>query len=615
MNYSQTSKHQTTDEHAKLTKYKYPFVCCDFEPQPLNISLDEGFTYGNVVKIITNINDQIKKIFNQRNGTVSDNKFDYYDKVLSEINESNYFTEYNLLFYLFANDKIRIRLTFGGSESGSSNESFYKKTIVNDHNMAAKIMFIYLAVNSKKYKSISFGGIDQLNKTCKHITVEFYYASPSADNYTSPGANYTTTSYYDTLVIAKTVLNKNSMEILGKSNFDILRKMLFSSSFSKLNFILDKFNKLPFIDREYLMAKHGFISWALGVRNFDDIDMNIFNVYSPAIQEFLTALREHMDVDIIAAIPGSNYIIRNYQYAFLSKKYLGVANTYNYIFDPNAYGYIFGIKVFNVNWHMNMRYLIGRPKDCSEILYFNETTKSHFPVPPIPETKLTFKMKDSKSYHTHSMIHVMEKYGINDAKPEIFENAETYYMAVMIAKSYKFVTPLYWSKHNMMDIYGKYADSTLNKEFIEFVDNWDLPDSMIKMSIIKDINTSNSIIDNNSLVIDIIKQLQIQKPYMACLGRFILLFNGADVPGELNDIELIDKLSGFDLKAYELKVDDLKKIESNKPVMPELDEHNEHPLGPQYALLKEINRWKSYYDKSIDFVNLIRNILTSSDSL
>lgn len=561
-----------------LTKYSYPFLCCDFDPQTLiGVQSINEFTYENVKLIITEINRQIKPIHSDRW------QFDYYDKLLVEINETNYRTDYNLLFYLFANNKVRIKMIFDKPFSSSPNV-FYKKTIANKNNIAAKLLFTHAAVNSKKYSNISFNKIDALSKSCREIKIEFYSGDVNDQ--------YATNTYYDTLIIAKTILNKNSMEILELSNFDILRKMLFSSSFNKLNFILENFNKLPFIDREYIVAKHGFISWALGVRNFDDIDMNILNVYSPAVEKFLALLREHINVDIIAAIPGSNYIIRNYQYAFLSQKYLGVSNTYDYIFDPNAYGYIFGIKVFNLSWHMGIRYLIGRPKDCSEIIYFNETTRSKFPVPPIPEVKVTFKMKDSQSYHTHGMIHVLKKYGIIDAEPEVFDKALSYYMNVMVAKSRNFVIPLHWNTAKLEKIYAQYSDIAINDEFAKFVNDWELPDSMISISLLD---------DGDKDIIETIKRLKVEEKYVARLNEF-LSFLG--VNGGLKELE---KLT--DLDKYETKCDVLSALEPKKPKMPEIPPTIEHPLGFKYGLLKEINIWKTYYDKSVDFINIVQNVL------
>ena len=580
--------------------YKYPFICCDFEPEILVINglAADGFSYENVVKIITEINKEIKLISSDRW------VFDYYDRTLANINNDNYKTDTNLLFYIFANNKVRMQITFDNAES----YGFYSKKIPNVNNLAAKVLHIYYAVNSRKYKFIPFDKIEQISKKCENITVTFYEGSDETDS--GNISTVFTQNYYDTLLFAKTFLNNNSIELLVMANYDILRKSLFASSFNKINYILEKFNKLKFIDREHMVVKHGFISWGLGVRNFDDIDINILNVYSDEVRHFVKELGKFINVDIISALPGEHYIVRNYQYAFLSKLYLDRANTWEYIFNPEAHGYIFGIKVFSLKWHMGIRYLIGRPKDCSEILYFNETTKSKFALPEIPEIKLTFAMKDSKSYHTSGIINVLKKYGINETEPESFKNAKKYYTNVIIMKAADFTINLRWRREELLKIYDKYLDNSMNTQFASFVQEWNLPDGMVSMdALCKVLGDSNAdVVD----IIDVVKKLELPKRYLGTLAKFCKHLAAVDC-NIIDNSSLRKTLSELNLEPYEKCADRLQELESEKITMPtnaKIDDlQNAHTLGIKYGILKDVNKWKSYYDKSTDFVERISRIM------
>lgn len=578
----------------ELTQYKYPFVCCDFDPAHLKLSSTSTkheihkFSYGAVLEILHEINAKLKLIKPERWSPK------YYDKKISELTDNNYSTDQNLLLFLFSRPEIRLSINF---DNNHREDAFYTKELKNSNSVALKLVYLFMSCNSKKYKFISFASIDKEFGSCTSIYINFYYEAPNRGRFIS-------NSYYDTLLIAKTILNENSIELLEMSNIDIMRKMLFSSSFNKLNYILEKYNSLPFIDREFIIVKHGFISWALGIRNFEDIDMNVINVYSKEFQTFHNDLKKYINVDIIAAIPGSNYIIRNYQYAFLSQMYLNDPNTYEYILDPSAYGYIFGIKVFNLRWHMTIRYLIGRPKDCSEILYFNETTDNKFPLPDIPEHKLTFSMKEGKSYHTHGMINVIKKYGINDRDEEVFNDAQNYYMEVIKAKSYKFVIPMYWKKNTLFEKYAKYIDRTISDKFNEFVNSWELPDSMIKLDSIQMDELHISTIVPGDVIINNVKRLGIEAKYQSSLTRLYKYLTDETI--KINsEVDLANRLASINLDKYESVTFNLKKIEENKPTMPVIPEKLEHPQGLKYALTKEVNNWKTYYDHCDDFIDLI----------
>lgn len=570
------------------TSYKYPFICCEFDPVTLAVDVDK-FNYENIVKVITKINQETKQISSDRW------TFDYYDRVLKGINSENYRTDTNLLFYIFANKKVRMRIAFGDINV----PHFYDKKIPNMNELAAKVMHIYYAINSRKYKFIPFDKIEQICKKCENIHVYFYEGDIQAND-----GSIATHTYYDTLLFAKTFLNNNSIELLMMANYDILRKSMFASSFNKINFILEKFNKLPFIDREHMVVKHGFISWGLGVRNFDDIDINILNVYSADVRDFIKELGKFINVDVISALPGEHYIVRNYQYAFLSKLYLGNANTWEYIFNPDAHAYIFGIKVFSLKWHMGIRYLIGRPKDCSEILYFNETTRSKFALPEIPEIKLTFAIKDSKSYHTSGIIKVLKKYGINETEPEPFKNAKKYYTNVMILKSADFTINLRWRREELLQIYNKYMDNSMNDKFADFVQEWDLPDGMISM------NELSSVLGADPDILDVVKKLKLQIRYLGTLVKLCKHLSGSDCD-IVDDDSLQNALSRLNLNSYEKYADQLHELESKKITPPTLGPI-QHSLGIKHGMLKEVNKWKAYYDKSIDFVERVQAILISS---
>ena len=565
------------------SNYKYPFICCNFDPLTCGVKLDKPEFNSETVKTVNiHIMNELKKLKLKCS-------YKYYEDLIPSINETNYKTNANLLTYLFADDKVRLQITFDESEDINK---IYSLTFDNSNNLLSKILYIYFAINSTHHKIIPFDKIEEWSKN-KTFFVTWYY-NLSSDK------SMSTYSYYDTLLLSKLFLNKNSLEILSFANFNIFKKMLFSPSFNKLNFLLENFNKLPFIDREFVIVRHGFTSWGLGMRNFSDLDIGILNVKSKEFKIFAETVNPYIKIDEIGIIPGDKYVIRNYQYAFLSREYLDVTDTYTHLFNPVGHAYLFGIKIYPLHWHMMIRYITGRPRDCTEILYFNETTSSHFPLPPFPKLKLEFETSEGRSYHAHSAIDLMKKYGINQSEPFEFANSEKYYINVILFKVRKFVKAMNWNKYNINELYNKYVDAVPLEKFLKFIAEWDLP-GMIKLSMLDNIDLSNI---TNSGFFDVIKKLEIQKSYedhIEQLYKFI-----ANLTKSTSNI-----LTEMDLTSLSSYEDSLTKLlESDiKPKMPDTPTEINHPLGDKYWLLNNINKWKLYYNRCEDFLDEIEHAL------
>ena len=116
------------------SNYKYPFICCNFDPLTCGVKLDKPEFNSETVKTVNiHIMNELKKLKLKCS-------YKYYEDLIPSINETNYKTNANLLTYLFADDKVRLQITFDESEDINK---IYSLTFDNSNNLLSKILYSF----------------------------------------------------------------------------------------------------------------------------------------------------------------------------------------------------------------------------------------------------------------------------------------------------------------------------------------------------------------------------------------------------------------------------------------------------------------------------------------
>lgn len=571
-----------------MSKYKFPLICCDNNPVQLETN-DKPFTLSNIKSIIESYNKRIKQHIDDRI------EFTYYDKLLKTLDENNYANDETILLYIQHNNKVRLSFSF--DDNLITNNAIYQKLITNRNDLFKKIFFQLYSINATSKDSIS-SIMSKANKMNEYDTLTI---SVSIDNL----GELHTHRYYDTLMLSRLVFNSNSLELIEYSNIDIMIKTYFSTSRDKLNIFLDEYNKLDVFDQECFLLRHGFVSYSLGVRNFDDIDINLLTMRNKNINGFLEKLKTlDLEIDPVCLIPGNKYIVRNNYLAFLSSKYLNDTNIVNLLFNPAGHAYMYGVKIFSLKWHTLMRYFISRPKDVSEILYLNETLKTNFPVCNIPEYKYTFKQKGNTSYHVGVTIEILRKYGILENDLEKIKDPVKTFCDTIVHKSRQFVIPMKWSVPIVENLIKKYHSDDIANEFLKFIDSYDLPNTMVSLNEIKTV-MGNDISFPMVLNEKIISKFELHKTYSIYAKKLFDQLVHLTKCKKTYDIKspqdsFIKLFQSIDEKLLVKYVDCIGNLTAVEIPRIDIEIHN------MDELIKSLNNWKTYYDKHFE---LVRDIL------
>lgn len=569
-----------------MSEYKFPSICCKDDPHMSGC--DTPFSLETLQLIIAEHNKHIKQQIDDRAD------FSYYDNMLKNLNSDNFKTDETLLLYILHNNSVRLQFDFDNDDLLT--DVIYQKEIENKNDLFKKIFFQLFSINTTNKDSIS-SILAKANKYNEHKTMTISIGGSSTLT--------STTRYYDTLLMARLLLNNNSLELLEKSNMDIMVKTFFGKSREKLNIFLEEYNKLEVFEQELFLLRHGFISYGLGVRNFDDIDINLLTMRNKAINEFLEKLKTlDVEIDPVCLIPGNKYIVRNNYLLFLSRKFLNTLNTVDFLFNPAGHAYIYGVKVFPFNWHLLMRYFIGRPKDVSEILYINETANTNYPVCAVPEYKYVFKQKGGTSYHVGVTIDLLRKYGILDNEPEKIKDPVKAFCDVIAFKSRQFVIPMKWKVPKIEELIKKYQSDEIANEFLKFIHEIELPNSMVSVkSITEDSLSFPLMVDMNFL-----SKFELHKYYavyaeklfskLTKLTKSNTLYN-VNSPQD-SFIKLFQKMDESVLSKYSECLEKLNKVDE-----PAIDVY----VKDTNELLKILNAWKTYYDKHYELVSDIMDCL------
>jgi hypothetical protein len=176
--------------------------------------------------------------------------------------------------------------------------------------------------------------------------------------------------HFKTVILAKTILNENSLELLKYNLFDLYSKK--TSHTLMLGYLAEKVYENSL--NPSIIIRHGFASFCHGIRLFTDLDYNYY------------------DIDFDLKIPCDSVNIKGDE---SDKRLLeSEAMSYYYntefkelIFNPKYIAYFMGIKILALPQHMHVRYIQGKSNNIADILWTNQKLNMRFPTPPILKEK------------------------------------------------------------------------------------------------------------------------------------------------------------------------------------------------------------------------------------
>lgn len=301
---------------------RYPKFCCDVDPIPM--------TKSQVVQKIKSPN--IDK----------DTKFLY--KVMSEPN---------------------IRMIISFDKSIVVNNIIYRKKVTNINEQHGRNIFYQLAVMN--------GHSIEAYPRKDNYSIDVYFVD-SID--TKNEDVIITTNFYNTVIGAKLMLNKNSLEVLKYQNLDNFNAYRMKDSRSMLNKFINILNEdCSLAKQEDIICYHGIIAYYLGLRPITDVDCSVKD------DKVYATLRNYDWIDPVNLLALSEQKERWVQSVLDSTK---LKNFDEIMYNPKNYMYILGIKCFSLDINMIQRYFRQRPKAVGEIIAFNTLNKKQYPIPPIP---------------------------------------------------------------------------------------------------------------------------------------------------------------------------------------------------------------------------------------
>ena len=306
----------------RYTFKRYPKFCCDDDPIPLTP-------------------DQYKLLI-ERENLDEDTKF---------------------LHQVLHDSNIRVIVEF--DTSNFQGKTLYTKKLTNICEKHGRNIYYQIAVMND-YSLHDYPKKDKYNINVYFIT-----------NDDQKNKMYTK-NYYNTVVAAKLFLNTNSIEFLKYQDLDRFNSFQMKNTRIMFNTLLNFLNiNADLYDQETVISFHGIISYFLGLRMANDIDMNTINnknLYHKLLQNITTDIIDYSDNDDF-----TRYAIKKDMADYK------LNNICDLFFDPKNYMYFLGLKCYSLELHLKSRYIRNRPNAIAEIIALDYKTTLNYPLPKIPD--------------------------------------------------------------------------------------------------------------------------------------------------------------------------------------------------------------------------------------
>lgn len=218
--------------------------------------------------------------------------------------------------------------------------------------------------------------------------------------------------FYQTVEYSQILLNKNTLDMLGKQDcFEIASDACKISNlkFQTLRKIM--YSEMSLLESDRLIATNGIIFYAYGIRAFENIDIGIMDIEpnsSPKLQSTIDNLflNDGTKFNFInAEIEGTKSWRKTWFEIWIVKykkilEFLGINNFKDVILDPNNFFYFQGIKFIKLEFEILKKLIRNMTKDQVDFMMINLLN------PEIIESYITLSDKYSDQVTSSESSHL-----------------------------------------------------------------------------------------------------------------------------------------------------------------------------------------------------------------
>jgi hypothetical protein len=226
----------------------------------------------------------------------------------------------------------------------SKPDILYKKKITTTNKGFYSIMFNFYSLREGEENFYSNISEMKLNDEKKDLFIFFYKSTEHHNHMEIQNFNslyYFSTSFIETIIPGKTLLNENSINILEKQNLNRFSNLVSNEKVNKkFNILINQyFTLFNLREQDEFLIISGLTEFSLGMKKFTDVDI----LYTKP--EMYSQIKQLNFVDI-----NENNEELNIKYTYFSNKLFKIKNFYDEIDNPKLYYYFYGIKFINIKF-------------------------------------------------------------------------------------------------------------------------------------------------------------------------------------------------------------------------------------------------------------------------
>jgi hypothetical protein len=318
-------------------------------------------------------------------------------KYLKKLSKSKKVNDDIFLKYLLCKKNVKLLICKESNINDifrSKPEILYQKSINTTNKGFYAMMFNFYSLRESEENFYSNISEMKLNDEKKKLNIFFYKASENHNNMEIQNFSniyYFSTTFIETVIVSKTLLNENSIKIMEKQNLSRFSNLISNEKTNNKfnNLIKQYYTIFNMHQQDLFLIVSGLTEFSLGMKKFTDIDIlsTQNNLYDEIIKlDFIDIKKK----DHLKSIEK--------KYNYFSNKLFKIKNFYDEIDNPKLYYYFYGIKFINIKFVLINKHGSNFSRTFAFFYYYLNYID---PKEKIKFNKLpNYKIDTRYSYHT-----------------------------------------------------------------------------------------------------------------------------------------------------------------------------------------------------------------------
>lgn len=284
----------------------------------------------------------------------------------------------------------------------SKPEVLYQKSINTTNKGFYAMMFNFYSLRESEENFYSNISEMKLDDEKKKLNIFFYKSSENHNHMEIQNFSniyYFSTTFVETIMVSKTLLNENSIKIMEKQNLSRFSNLISNEQTNNKfnNLIKQYYTIFNLRQQDLFLIVSGLTEFSLGMKKFTDIDV-LFS------QKNLS--NEIAKIDLVdSASLFFDSISKKYNY--FSNKLFKIKNFYEEIDDPKLYYYFYGIKFINIKFILINKHGYNFARTFAFFYYYLNYID---PKEKIKFNKLpNYKIDTKYSYYTDNFFNMFQE--------------------------------------------------------------------------------------------------------------------------------------------------------------------------------------------------------------